>query len=478
MHYLIFILGLILSSPLWAAGAQADTAHILNLTNSKLGYTCLTIFIIAYILVILEEYTDMRKSKPVLLAAGLIWALIAFAYSQNGNGEMVETAARHNLLEYAELMLFLLVAMTYVNAMEERNVFEALKSWLTRKGFNLRQIFWMTGFLSFVISPVADNLTTALIMCAVIMAVGGYSKRFIAVGCTNIVVAANAGGAFSPFGDITTLMVWQKGVIEFTEFFRLFLPSVVNWLIPAAFMMMAVPEGRETMQSQKQVLMKRGGIGVIIFFLLTIVTAVVFHTNLHLPPVMGMFTGLAYLQLYGYYLKKTYSYAYLAKKYDMDVEEVRRNARLGSMVPFDVFRRVARSEWDTLLFFYGVVLCVGGLSLLGYLAVTSELMYNQLGPTIANVLVGILSAVVDNIPVMFAVLTMNPDMSHGQWLLVTLTAGVGGSLLSVGSAAGVALMGQSKGLYTFMGHLRWTPVIALGYVASVLAHLFINKSVM
>ena len=477
MRYLVLILGFILSAGVWAAGSQADSAHILNFTNSKLGYTCLFIFAIAYILVILEEYTDMRKSKPVLLAAGIIWALIAFAYSQSGNSDVVENAARHNLLEYAELMLFLLVAMTYVNAMEERNVFEALKSWLTQKGFSLRQIFWMTGLLSFVISPVADNLTTALIMCAVIMAVGGHSKRFIAVGCTNIVVAANAGGAFSPFGDITTLMVWQKGVIDFTEFFRLFLPSVVNWLIPACFMMTAVPN-KTTMQSQKQVLMKRGGLGVIIFFLLTIITAVIFHNNLHLPPVMGMFTGLAYLQLYGYYLKKTYSHAYLAKKYHMNIEEVRRNASLGSMVPFDVFRRVARSEWDTLLFFYGVVLCVGGLSLLGYLAVTSELMYDQLGPTIANVIVGLLSAVVDNIPVMFAVLTMNPDMSQGQWLLVTLTAGVGGSLLSVGSAAGVALMGQSKGLYTFMGHLRWTPVIALGYAASILVHLFVNQSVM
>ena len=129
--------------------------------------------------------------------------------------------------------------------------------------------------------------------------------------------------------------------------------------------------------------------------------------------------------------------------------------------------------------FFTVWSCgVGGLSLLGYLSLTSELLYSHLGPTIANTLVGILSAVVDNIPVMFAVLTMNPDMSHGQWLLVTLTAGVGGSLLSVGSAAGVALMGQSKGLYTFMSHLRWTPVIALGYAVSILVHLFINKSVM
>jgi Na+/H+ antiporter NhaD/arsenite permease-like protein len=147
---------------------------------------------------------------------------------------------------------------------------------------------------------------------------------------------------------------------------------------------------------------------------------------------------------------------------------------MGSIVPFEVFNKVARAEWDTLLFFYGVVLCVGGLGFLGYLALASEVMYTQWGPTSANIAVGVLSAVVDNIPVMFAVLTMQPDMSQGQWLLVTLTAGVGGSLLSVGSAAGVALMGQARGQYTFFSHLKWTPVIALGYAAGIAAHLWLN----
>ena len=105
-------------------------------------------------------------------------------------------------------------------------------------------------------------------------------------------------------------------------------------------------------------------------------------------------------------------------------------------------------------------------------------MYADLGPTVANILVGVFSAILDNIPIMFAVLTMDPEMSHGQWLLVTLTAGVGGSLLSLGSAAGVALMGSARGTYTFMSHLRWTPVIALGYAASVACHLLINARLM
>jgi Na+/H+ antiporter NhaD/arsenite permease-like protein len=164
-----------------------------------------------------------------------------------------------------------------------------------------------------------------------------------------------------------------------------------------------------------------------ILFFLTILTAVSFHNFLHLPPVLGMMTGLAYLKLFAYFLKKT------GEKTQF------RDENLEDPLPFDIYRKLARAEWDTLMFFYGVVLCVGGLGFIGYLALVSQLVYVDMGPTTANVLIGILSAFVDNIPVMFAVLNMAPDMGEGQWLLVTLTAGVGGSMLSIGSAAGASL---------------------------------------
>ena len=450
----------------------------MDLTAHWVGYTAIAIFVVAYLLVMAEEFTHLRKSKPVILAAGIIWAIIAWYYSAHGFTHEAETAVRHNLLEYAELMLFLLVAMTYINAMDERNVFEALRSWLVAKGFGFRQLFWITGVLSFFISPIADNLTTALLMCAVVLAVGGSNSAFVMLACINIVVAANAGGAFSPFGDITTLMVWQKniqtaqGPVAFSTFFSLFLPSLINWLVPAAIMHFAVPNERPSGGGQS-VAMKRGAKRIIVLFLLTIVTAVSFHNFIHMPPVVGMLTGLAYLQFFGFFLKKTYHRELGATNGDA-ATELEHDGQMGDPVAFDVFSKVARAEWDTLLFFYGVVLCVGGLGFIGYLAMVSELMYVQLGPTVANTIVGGLSAIVDNIPVMFAVLTMQPDMSMGQWLLVTLTAGVGGSMLSIGSAAGVALMGQARGQYTFFGHLKWAPVIALGYAASIYAHLWIN----
>ncbi|MCP5141633.1 MAG: sodium:proton antiporter NhaD [Gammaproteobacteria bacterium] len=463
IHSLFAMLALMLAPTL----ALAMGAEPLDLTGAGVGIFALVVFALAYLLVMAEEFTHLRKSKPVIIAAGLIWAAIAWTYHAQPDPTLPEHAFRHNLLEYAELMLFLLVAMTYINSMEERRVFDALRAWLIRAGLGFRALFWVTGTLAFFISPVADNLTTALLMCAVVLAVGGDNARFVTLACINIVVGANAGGAFSPFGDITTLMVWQKGMVEFWGFFALFIPSVVNFVVPALLMHFAVPNERPT-ASGEAVAIARGGRRIIALFLITIATAVSFHNFLHMPPVLGMLTGLGYLQLFGFYLKKTCKRAH---ETDAQGEE---EDRIGDVAAFDVFRPIARAEWDTLLFFYGVVACVGGLGFLGYLNLASQVMYTEWGATNANIAIGLLSAIVDNIPVMFAVLTMNPDMSTGQWLLVTLTAGVGGSLLSIGSAAGVALMGQARGKYTFFGHLKWTPAIAAGYVASIYAHIWIN----
>ncbi|MEH0664402.1 sodium:proton antiporter NhaD [Vibrio scophthalmi] len=453
----------------------ASTAHdTLPLTQSTIGYAALLIFAMAYTLVMLEEYLQLRKSKPVLLAAGIIWAMIGYVYSQHDQIEVAKAALEHNLLEYAELLLFLLVAMTYISAMEERRLFDALQAWMVGKGFNFRALFWLTGILAFFISPIADNLTTALLMCAVVLKVAGNNPKFINLACINIVIAANAGGAFSPFGDITTLMVWQAGHVSFAEFMPLFVPSLINYIIPAFIMSLFVPNSKPNVVHE-HIELKRGARRIVGLFILTIATAVAFHAVLHFPPVMGMMMGLAYLQFFGFFLRKTLKTS-LHKKAARAIANRDDYAlkRLGSVVPFDVFRRVSHAEWDTLLFFYGVVMCVGGLSLLGYLSVISEVMYTQWDPMWANVMVGILSAIVDNIPVMFAVLTMDPSMSMGNWLLVTLTAGVGGSLLSIGSAAGVALMGAAHGKYTFFGHLKWMPVIALGYIASIVCHMALN----
>lgn len=439
-----------------SAALAAEGALVLDLTMTAYGLTAITIFVVAYAMVMVEEFIHLPKSKPVMVAAGLIWAIVAVAVGNQGyDTHALEGAFRHVFLEFAELFIFLLVAMTFINAMTERQVFETLRAWLVARNFSFRKVFWITGVLAFFISPIADNLTTALLMCAVVMAVGAGNLKFVSLGCINVVVAANAGGAFSPFGDITTLMVWQKGVLGFFDFFAIFVPSVVNYVVPAAIMHFAIPN-EQPASGEGTVKMRLGAKRIIALFLFTIAVTVSGHQFLHLPPVFGMMSGLGLLGFFGFYLK------------------AKGETSSQTDGPFSLFSKVARAEWDTLLFFYGVLMCVGGLSVFGYLEVASKFMYEDLGTTNANILVGVLSAIVDNIPVMFAVLTMFPAMDEGQWLLATLTAGVGGSMLSIGSAAGVALMGQARGVYTFFSHLRWTWAIALGYAASIWVHLVWN----
>ena len=448
----IFLLCSLGNSIAFAADGGGELLNLKMILSGPAIFSLAT-FVIAYFFVMTEEFSHLRKSKPVVIASGIIWMAVAITATSSGiSYNDINYTFRHVFLEFAELFMFLLVAMTFINTMTERNVFEVLRAWLVNRGFDFRKIFIITGILSFFISPIADNLTTALLMCAVVMAVAKGNKKFICLACINIVIAANAGGAFSPFGDITTLMVWQKGVIPFFGFFSIFIPSAVNYIIPAVIMYFAIPK-ESPLQSDENVTLKKGALISIFLFLATITLTVISHQKFHMPTTFGMITGLGVLSLFGFYLKK------ISK-----VEEAK----------FDIFTQVGKAEWDTLFFFYGVLMCVGGLSAFGYLAYTAEITYIDLGPTFANVLVGIFSAIVDNIPVMYAVLTMFPGMDEGQWLLATLTAGVGGSMLSIGSAAGVALMGQSKGNYTFFGHLKWTPVIALGYAASIYVHLIYN----
>ncbi len=457
MRRLFALAAMFASVPVRAAEAGTDVNF--HLTGNPVGWLAVILFVLAYAAVVLEDRIHVAKSKPVVLAAALIWGLIAWETGGAGGTQDARHAFEAMFLEYAEIFFFLVVAMTYVTAVGERGVFDALRNQLTRRGFSYRSLFWITGLLAFCLSPMVDNLTTALVMSAVILAVGAGNARFTTLAMINLVVAANAGGAWSAFGDITTLMVWQANKVQFFDFFRIFLPALVNWLIPAVIMFFALPKGCPEPAAGSAPI-KPGGISICLTFALTIAITVVGRQWLGMPAVYGMLTGLALLNL-------------LATRIDY---RQRRYALAQGMEPqtYSIFRIIANAEWDTLLFFYGVFACVGGLAALGYMELASVHLYGNLGYTTANSIMGLLSAIVDNIPIMFAVLKMNPPMDHGQWLLITLTAGVGGSLLSIGSAAGVALMGASRGQYTFMSHLRWSWAIGLGYIASIALHLWMN----
>ena len=424
---------------------------MLDLTHTIYGVVGLAVFVLAYILVFFEEAIDLRKSKPMLLGASIIWLLVGLAYSASGKQADATLAATHVLESYGELFLFLLVSITYVNVLEERRVFEVLRSKLSNLGLSYVQIFWLLGLITFFLSSVLANMTTVLIMGAVVLAIGKGAEKFMALGCISTVVAANAGGAFSPFGDTTTLMIWQSGKLDFYSFFVLFLPALLNWLIPATLMSFALPKGKPN-ASKTAVKLKVGTTGVLILFVASIFAAVYFQTALGLPASMGMVLGLALLQTWSYFL----------------------NLRRDDDIALNSFKAIERLEWDTMLFFLGVMMAVAGLGALGWLTLLNQSLYAVWGATLANTSVGVASALLDNIPLVYAVLQMNPSMGHEQWLLMALTAGVGGSLLSIGSAAGVAMMGLGGKHYTFLSHLRWAPAIALGYAASIGLHLWLN----
>jgi len=423
-------------------------AQHLDLTTTWVGFLSLAIFVLAYYFIATEDKYLINKAKPALLAGTGIFMLTGLYFSINGlDGHYLEEAIEKLIVEIAGIFFFLLVAMTYIEAMIDRGVFSALRYNLVSKGYNYKKLFWVTGFLAFFISPVADNLTTALILSTVLLTIDKDNKEFLVLGAINIVVAANAGGAWSPFGDITTLMVWVDGKGSFTEFLYLFPASFVGWGVTAILLSRFVPNGKPPFNSdEKKMEIQEGGKVIIGLFGFTIAMAVVSHQMLHLPAMWGMMFGLAVLKMYVY-------------KINISDSDTQLNA----------FSWIAKIENDTLLFFFGILSAVGGLHFLGFLEYFTAL-YEQFGATAVNIGVGFLSAVVDNVPVMSAVLKANPNMGadmQAQWMLVTLTAGVGGSLISFGSAAGVGVMGKLHGIYTFASHMKYAWTVLIGYVISV-----------
>lgn len=428
-----------------SSGGVADT--IPDLTFTWVGFASLVIFVVAYYFVATEEKYHIDKAKPALFAGTFMFIIIAVYYMLNElDMNIVHTQAQHLILEIAEIFFFLFVAMTYIETLIHMNVFEKLKYNLVSKGYTYRKLFWLTGFLAFFISPVADNLTTALILSTVLITIEREKASFLVPGAINIVVAANAGGAWSPFGDITTLMAWTSGKGQFSDFLFLFPAAIGGYLITAYLLSRFVPETQPNFDAttEKAPELMQGANRVVALGVITILSAVLSHQLLHLPAMWGMMFGLALLKMYQYRLKRKY------------------NSKL------NIFESMSKIENNTLLFFFGILAAVGALYFVGWLGFAA-VVYDPsvLGPTWSNIGVGFLSAIVDNVPVMSAILKANPDMGVDQWMLVTMTAGVGGSLISFGSAAGVGVMGKLPGIYTFSSHMKYSWTILIGYVASV-----------
>jgi Na+/H+ antiporter NhaD/arsenite permease-like protein len=464
------------SLPIMSWAGEGAPPKPLDLTQTWAGYFSLVVIVVAYIAAMFEDVTFLRKSKPMLLGASLVWIAILVHYQQIGDTELALRAFKENLQAFFELLLFIMVSMSYLNVMEDMRVFDALRVRLLRLNMGYKSLFWITGIIAFLLSTMVNGLTTGLLVGAVAIAVGKQNPKFVSLAAINIVVACNAGGSFSPLGGISTLFVWQGGVLKFTDFFLLFLPCVVNFVVPALMMSFVVPRGVPKIEIET-IELHRGTKPIIALFVVTISLAMVFNMALELPPAAGMMAGLSLLQFFSFYLMKTSDlFTLIPETNPLDENDTARSELkdLQRGQSFLIFEKIGRLEWDTLFFFYGAMVGIGGLGFIGYLDAVSGWLFGEHSPTVANILIGLSSAFVDNGTLMFAVLNMHPDLPMGQWLLVTLTLGVGGSLLAIGSAPGIGLMGIAKGKYTFASHMKWCPAILLGYFAAIGTHLLVN----
>ena len=228
--------------------------------------------------------------------------------------------------------------MTYLNAMEERGVFDGLMIWLLSRQYSYRQLFWITGVLAFLLSTVISGMAVGLLMGTIAAAVGKKKKEFVALACVNIVVATNAGGSVSPLGGISTLFVWQHKILPFYEFFSLAVPCLVNFLVPAAVMHFFVPKETPA-ASTSSIWLRRGSKRVIFLFIVTLVITVWSNVVLQLPPAAGMMAGLGLLQFFSFYLAKTASnveseFAHVYKLFQVEMPTDNRKQ------DFDVFKNV------------------------------------------------------------------------------------------------------------------------------------------
>ncbi|PLY07175.1 MAG: sodium:proton antiporter [Arcobacter sp.] len=425
----------------------ANEIEPIDLTMSWVGILVLVLFVVGYYFIATEEKYKIDKSVPALFVGIISFLLIALYYYINGlNIHSVHDESESVILEIAEIFFFLFVAMTYIESLIHMGVFDRLKYNLITKGYTYRKLYWVTGFIAFFLSPIADNLTTALILSTVLITIDKTRKDFLVPGAINIVVAANAGGAWSPFGDITTLMAWTSGKGQFGDFLFLFPASILGYVVTAFLLSRVVPDIKpENSFSSEVPKMLEGAKTVIVLGLVTVLSAILSHQILDFPAMWGMMFGLVLLKMYSFTLNKKFGQEH-----------------------FDVFKSMAKIENNTLMFFFGILAAVGALYFIGWLTLASIVYHPDiLVSTWSNIAVGFLSALVDNVPVMSAILKANPDMNTSQWMLVTLTAGIGGSLISFGSAAGVGVMGKLHGIYTFGTHFRYAWIVLIGYVVSV-----------
>jgi Na+/H+ antiporter NhaD/arsenite permease-like protein len=412
------------------------------------------IFVVAYTAIALEHPIRVNKSASALLAAGLLWTVYAV---MTGDQQRVVENLTESLAGTAQIVFFLMGAMTIVEVVDAHNGFEVITSRInTRKQTTL---MWLVGFVTFFLSAVLDNLTTTIVMLSLTKKLlDNHEDRLFFAGM--IVVAANAGGAWSPIGDVTTTMLWIGGQITSLAIMKgVLLPSLVNLLVPLAVcsyllrgrIVTSPPvtglKGVETTDFEKH-LMFCLGLG-------TLVAVPVFKTVTHLPPFMGILFGLGILWLVGELIHRS--------KDDEDKQSL------------TLAHALTHIDMSSIVFFIGILLSVATLEHAQLLTALADWLDQTIGRLdVIVIIIGLVSAVIDNVPLVAASMGMYDLGRYPSdsfiWEFLAYCAGTGGSILIIGSAAGVAAMGLEK-IHFFWYVRRIGGLALLGYVAGAITYI-------
>jgi Na+/H+ antiporter NhaD/arsenite permease-like protein len=413
------------------------------------------IFVVAYAAIALEHPLGVNKTASALLAAGLLWSAYALL---SGDPDLVGEQLAETLSGTAQIVFFLMGAMTIVEVVDAHNGFEVITSRI--RTTSQASLMWLVGFVTFFLSAVLDNLTTTIVMISLMRRLlDRHEDRLVFAGM--IVVAANAGGAWSPIGDVTTTMLWIGGQITTLAIMKgVLLPSLINLVVPLVVVSLmlrgrtvvapASPSGRAgvtTTEFEKK-LMFFLGIGCL-------VAVPVFKTVTHLPPFMGILLGLGVLWLVG--------------------EIVHRGKQEADRHPLTLAHALSHIDMASVMFFIGILLAVATLEHTHILSALASWFDQTIGRTDVIVLViGMVSAIVDNVPLVAASIGMYDMAQYPQdsflWEFLAYCAGTGGSILVIGSAAGVAAMGLEK-IHFFWYARRIGGLALIGYAAGALAYI-------
>ena len=413
----------------------------------------ITIFVIAYAAIALEHPLRINKSATALVGAGLLWTVYAVL---SGDPALIDKQLNESVSSTAQIIFFLIGAMTIVEVIDAHNGFEVITSLIrTRKQVTL---MWLVGFVTFFLSAVLDNLTTTIVMISLMgKLLANQSDRLFFAAM--IVIAANAGGAWSAIGDVTTTMLWIGGQITPLAIIKgVFLASLVNLVLPLFFVGLAL-KGKEIVAPDGERTISRTSVferNMTFFLGLGILVLVpAFKAVTHLPPFMGILFGLGILWLVG--------------------ELIHRDKEWEEKKPLTLVNALGRIDMSSIVFFIGILLAVAALEHTHVLQMLARWLDANVGRLdVIVVLLGLLSAIIDNVPLVAASMGMYSLSQYPPdsflWEFVAYCAGTGGSILIIGSAAGVAAMGLEK--IEFFWYVRRISGLALlGYFGGVAVYI-------